>query len=555
VEQAIERVGQYPASLQKDDWCGFGDGVAKEMKPKLAEFYQINFKLRANVKDRGGAAEMWRRCFPSAAKRASLKFGPPASNYRASLRQPSGGNLNYQCQGFFQPWVPQWPYAQMPPSQWCQQYPNSSSSPWSYQQGYPYPMGTQGQQPMYMQPAQAFVMQGGPASAKMGGASDSHAGANDLIDSDDSSSDSSSKDKPSSGKPPPQTHTAAPAATDASTGGAADSRAADKGQPDPDRSSSDDSSPTNSPPLEPKASVAKGGYVRSRSPPPRVDCPRSVSAPPRIILTPGPTDDRRPSLSPSSPRVRGPSPAPEIPIETTQHSETKASDLWLLANIDNWNLQILAKAAVEHGWHFVQVKMPASMSLHHGVVMSQLTFCLDSGILERVVPVRFKPDIRLHAAVAEPLLQKWPTHTEPAHKQGLHNPNACLRAFGVDGEQTRKMETDAGIPNSDERFLRSSLKTFTFFGPEGAYGSMEVDTYRERMCYFRRAALTDNAFIEELTFAHLYCPHVAPNGLMLGRKDDVVEALVHDILIRCGTGSQVVVIAAASDGKPLLDFV
>ena len=138
--------------------------------------------------------------------------------------------------------------------------------------------------------------------------------------------------------------------------------------------------------------------------------------------------------------------------------------------------------------------------------------------------------------VSEACLKRWPKAVRAAHKSRLDNVNHCLRSFGVDGSSTRYVEEKQDKPRSGEMLLRSSLQIFTILG-DGPFGIIDVPTYRRRLAWLQKRALSDENLIEELVHALIYSPKCAPNGIQLDyMKTNDCSVLFEHIMERSGNG-------------------
>ena len=153
--------------------------------------------------------------------------------------------------------------------------------------------------------------------------------------------------------------------------------------------------------------------------------------------------------------------------------------------------------------------------------------------------------------MSECCLKRWPKSHQAAHKNRLDNVNHCLRAFGVDGGSTRALEDQRQASKSGENLIRSSLKRFMVIG-EGPIGVIDVPTYRQRLQWLRKRALTDENFVEEIVFAGLSSPHESRNGIRLwsGRGNEI-EAMYTEIAATSGNGANVLLLVLDPAGRPL----
>ena len=84
VVKKIIALGERPRAIRKMDWCQFGDAIARDIN--LQKYLENNTHLRALIAKMGGIVEIWRRNYPSAARRAMQRYGPPEYNWRWSSR-------------------------------------------------------------------------------------------------------------------------------------------------------------------------------------------------------------------------------------------------------------------------------------------------------------------------------------------------------------------------------------------------------------------------------------------------------------------------------------
>ena len=89
-------------------------------------------------------------------------------------------------------------------------------------------------------------------------------------------------------------------------------------------------------------------------------------------------------------------------------------------------------------------------------------------------------------------------------------------------------------------------------GSQGAFGSIDVPQYRERRCKRKRAALTDESFVDEICYASWWHGNAAPNGVIIDYHKDVVESMLSHIVETSGTGSNVLIILMTPDATVLI---
>ena len=181
-------------------------------------------------------------------------------------------------------------------------------------------------------------------------------------------------------------------------------------------------------------------------------------------------------------------------------------EVWIIAGDDALMPDFVnefrsASARSDLHWQVRCVRLPTDLVLHTGVAIAQVLFAIDAGLL------KFGSACRLHCAVSECALRRWPTTSQRVHELRLDNINSSLRAFGVDGQNTRR----AAGSCQREFLLRSSLGSFVMLGDQ-VQGDIEADVYKRRLTKIGKRALTDENLAEELTVARSYTPRRAPNG-------------------------------------------
>lgn len=100
--------------------------------------------------------------------------------------------------------------------------------------------------------------------------------------------------------------------------------------------------------------------------------------------------------------------------------------------------------------------------------------------------------------------------------------------------------------------LRSSLGVFVMLG-DGPVGSINVDTYRRRLSWLGKRALTDENFMEELVYAGLYSPEQARNGIkLMNQKGNELNELWEIIGETSGRSDKVLLIVLDPMGRDLI---
>ena len=266
----------------------------------------------------------------------------------------------------------------------------------------------------------------------------------------------------------------------------------------------------------------------------------------------GPTQHGRSASAPtqsvrSRPRSRSPiRPGVSIPLRTPS---TDVTDVWFVAGDEalhaGFHASIREKCD-EFGWSLDRVSLPVNMVLHTGVALSQLLFCFDAS----ATAWNIHPNI--NCVVSEACLKQWPKSCQGAHKSRLDNVNHCLRCFGIDGGSTRQMELDRGAHRSGEFLLRSALRTFIVLG-DGPTGHINADTYRRRLSWLNKRALSDESFLEELVYANMYSPMPARNGMrLLYEKGGELTFFYNTVVQESGLGKNVLLIVLDPNGRTLM---
>ena len=226
----------------------------------------------------------------------------------------------------------------------------------------------------------------------------------------------------------------------------------------------------------------------------------------------------------------------------------RPDEIWIIAGDDALMphfLDYLAEVATaETNWHVKAVRLPTQLVVHTGVAISQLLFAIDAGIIPT------SKHMQVHCVVSECNLKVWPTTSQAVHKQRLDNINFSLRAFCVDGQSTRAIEKDQSAKSSGEFLLRSSLGSFVMIG-DGVFGDIDTDTYKRRLTWLGKRALTDENLAEELVYAKFHLPRRAPNGVRLQNASGI-KMLVEHIASISGLGRHVLLLVLSPSGDPIM---
>ena len=215
--------------------------------------------------------------------------------------------------------------------------------------------------------------------------------------------------------------------------------------------------------------------------------------------------------------------SPRQPIRLKPCRE-RHDEAWIIAGDDalmpNFLNDLMETARTDTNWHVQAVRLPTELVVHTGVAVFQLLFAIDAGMIP------MSESMRVHCAISECNLKYWPKTSKLVHKQRIDNINFSMRAFSVDGQSTSAMEKKRNGNRSGQFLLRSSLGSFVMMGC-GVFGDIDADTYKRRLTWLGKRAMTDENLAEELVFANLYSPERAPNGIRLQNSSGIKMLVNH----------------------------
>ena len=534
VLRAIDQQGDKPHALLAGDWCRFGDMLASDIDLRALTWNRNNIKKW--IKEVCGIAAVWRQRFPEAAKMAIHRYGYPSDNYRT--------NLQYQY---------------VYPSNW-NQIPQNNPAP--QQHHAPQQSQTSGHVAVDAAPdipnkkktAQSPVSPYGPTNAVAGCATDSE------FDSESHSENESDSESKKSAQTPSENESDSESKKSAQTPSEDESNSESKKSAQAQTPSVDESNSESKKSAQAcasrvcrrRSSSVQGHSVRrkrssnpNRHSPPRSPVSSRQSERRERGRSRGRDDTTRHRERSEKSRSRG----RPMRLDYLSHFSADTTDVWFIAGDDTLHGDFLTQVrneASEAGWSVEAVCLPLNVVVHTGVAISQALFYVD------LLSHWYCNTPRLHCVMSEASLKRWPQAEQSAWKSRLDNVNHCLRAFGVDGGSTRAMEEQRGWKHSHEHLLRSSLHTFMVLG-DGPIGVINTSTYRDRLTWLGKRALSDQSLVEELVYANLYSPGEAKNGIKLHvSKGEEVKSMFEEITTRSGTGHNVLLIVMDPSGVPLM---
>ena len=505
---ALWELGDSPPSLYRPDcdcWQKFGTGIGNDIRPSISHLKELYPTLRRDIKQAGGICRIWARMFPRGLEMATSKLGSLATkSCDQTARQTDSAQIPYsQYRSYNDAWQGQ--SAQMP--YW--QHPSSNDA-W---QGQPAQM-------LYCQHTSSHdavhsSMTGnlqrirtdspyGRLSVPVYGRSRSRANNRRSRSraSNTQSLDGNRESTPLANRPRGRSPTVRGAKPKAKANDA-------KTLPDDESSYSDDS-------YESDSTVVR----------------RWKSAPAR--------------------KNRNASPGIEQAMRSTE--KQTFDNIWLFvggsSGFDSEFMQNISNFAQDNCIQMATIALPSSeYTLHASGAAARFLTYYDDGTLEQYLQNRFRnglaSEVGINVVIQERALRHWPdSKCDAPHHGRLDNINSTLRSFCIDGSGRQ----------CTSKLFRASLRTFCFFGGMSRRGTcmcqIDVDTFKNRLCKRRTAALSDTLLVGEVAYACSWHDSRSPNGMLLSNEMHVVSKITSIIEVSAAMG-RTLIVALDRDGDPI----
>ena len=216
----------------------------------------------------------------------------------------------------------------------------------------------------------------------------------------------------------------------------------------------------------------------------------------------------------------------------------------------------LEESCGARGYRFLTVALRTqNRVVHSGCAVNRLLHHVDKEDVHNYIYARdsegqpcpsdesYYEEPKLHCVVSEDRFKGFPANENtPVHWSRIDNVNQCLRAFAVDGANT----------GASERLLRGTFETFLAYGPQHDGGACAVQihapTYAKYLCKGKRAALTDQSLVKEVSRAVRSIGRWCEGGIRASNELEPMEHLMRAIEKTSGMGESCVVLLLSPSG-------